>query len=58
VRMPLVLALDTIQGEVEMSERQQKLMAEIIDNLLEELSNAVVKQFGARAADRVGQDDL
>lgn len=58
IRMPLVLALDTVQGEVEMSERQQKIMTAIIDNLLGELSNAVAKQFGPRAANRVGEDEL
>lgn len=58
IRMPLVLAIDTVQGEVELSDRQRKIMTAIIDNLLGELSNAVVKQFGARAADRLGQDDI
>lgn len=58
IRMPLVLSLDSIQSEVELSERQQKIMTAIIDKLLEDLSNAVAKQFGARAADRSGQDDL
>lgn len=58
IRMPLVLAIDTVQGEVELSERQRQLMTALIDNLLGELSHAVVKQFGSRAADRLGQDDL
>lgn len=58
IRMPLVLAIDTVESEVELSERQRRIMTALIDNLLGELSNAVVKQFGSRAANRLGQDDL
>lgn len=58
IRMPLVLAMDTIENEVELTERQRKIATAIIDNLLGELADAVVKQFGARAADRAGQDEL
>lgn len=58
IRMPLVLAIDTVQAEVELSERQRQLMSALIDNLLGELSNAVIKQFGSRAANQLGEDDL
>lgn len=56
IRMPLVLAIDTVGGEVELTERQRTIMTAIIDNLLGELANATAKQFGARAANRVGED--
>lgn len=56
IRMPLVLAIDTVGGEVELTERQRTIMTAIIDNLLGELANATAKQFGARAANSVGED--
>ncbi len=50
VRMPLVLALDNVASEVELNDRTQQIITGIIDSILEELHDAVVKQFGARAA--------
>lgn len=58
VRIPLVLATDTIANEIEVSERQRTLLTHIIDGILEELSDAVVKQFGTRAAAGSGEDEF
>lgn len=58
VRDPLILAPDMINNEMELTDQQRKALTSIIDNILEDLSNAVVKQFGARAADYAGQDEL
>lgn len=58
VRIPLVLAIDTIANEMEVSERQQKVLTNIIDGILEDLSDAVVKQFGSRAATGLREDEF
>lgn len=58
VRDPLILAPDMINNEMELTEPQRLALTDIIDTILEELSDAVAKQFGARAADRSGQDEL
>jgi len=58
IRIPLVLANDSIANEMEVTEPQQKALTHIIDGLLEELSDAVTKQFGSRAATGLGQDDF
>jgi hypothetical protein len=58
VRIPLVLANDTIANEMELSESQQKALTHIIDGLLEELSDAVAKQFGPGTAAQLGEGDL
>lgn len=58
VRIPLVLANDTIANEMELSESQQKALTHIIDGLLEELSDAVAKQFGPGTAAELGEGDF
>lgn len=50
LRMPLVLARDTINNQVELTPRQHQILSEIIDGILEDLHAAVVKQCGSRAA--------
>lgn len=49
VRMPLILAKDAIANVKELTDRDQKIIDQIIDGILEELHDAVVKQFGSRA---------
>lgn len=49
VRMPLILAKDAIANVKELTDKDQKIIDQIIDGILEELHDAVVKQFGARA---------
>lgn len=58
VRVPLILAKDSILNEVELSGRQHQILDAIIDGLLGDLQDAVAKQFGARAAQDLGDDDL
>lgn len=59
VRMPLILAKDAISNEMELDDRAQKIFDRIIDQTLEDLHDAVVKQFGTRAATAaVDHDDF
>lgn len=58
IRIPLVLAHDTIAAEMDMSEPQRKALTHIIDGLLEELSDAVAKQFGPGKAAELGEGEL
>lgn len=58
IRVPLLLAKDNILNECEISPRQHSILDSIIDGLLGELQDAVVKQFGARAVEAVEDDDL
>lgn len=57
VRMPLVLAQDSVANEVELTDRVQQIITSIIDAILEDLHDAVVKQFGERAAATEDVDD-
>lgn len=57
VRLPLILAQDNVANEVELTDRVQQIITSIIDGILEELHDAVVKQFGARAASAAKSDD-
>lgn len=57
VRVPLVLAQDSVANEVELTERVQQIITSIIDGILEELHDAVVKQFGPRAVAAANFDD-
>lgn len=50
VRDPLILAKDQISNEMELTDRQHQIIDSIVDGILESLHDAVVKQFGARAA--------
>lgn len=50
IRTPLILAKDAVANEKELDDRSQKIIDHIIDGILEELHDAVVKQFGSRAA--------
>lgn len=59
IRTPLILAKDAVANEMELDDRSQKIIDRIIDDILEGLHDAVVKQFGARAvAPAVSDDDL
>lgn len=49
VRTPLILAKDAVANEMELDDRAQKIIDQIIDGILEKLHDAVVKQFGTRA---------
>ena len=49
VRLPLILAKDAIANVKELTDRDQQIIDQIIDGILEELHDAVVKQFGPRA---------
>lgn len=57
VRMPLILAKDSIANEMELDDRAQKIFDRIIDQTLEDLHDAVVKQFGTRATAPAVEDD-
>lgn len=58
IRIPLVLAHDTIANEMELSDGQRRALTHIIDGLLEELSDAVAKQFGPGTAAQLGESEL
>ena len=58
IRIPLVLAHDTIANEMELSDNQRSALTHIIDGLLEELSDAVAKQFGPRTAAELGESEF
>lgn len=45
VRTPLILARDTVAAQSELTPRQQQVLNAIIDGILEELHDAVEKQF-------------
>ena len=45
VRTPLILARDTVAAQSELSSRQQQVLNSVIDGILEELHEAVVKHF-------------
>jgi hypothetical protein len=45
VKMPLVLARDTVSRRTELTDRQQKILLEIIDSVLTELHTAVIEAF-------------
>lgn len=45
VRTPLILARDTVAAQSELTPRQQQVLNAVIDNILEELHEAVTKNF-------------
>lgn len=57
VRTPLILAKDTVASEVELTDKIQRMIDKIIDGILEDLHDAVVKQFGSRAPTPEIEDD-
>ncbi|WP_181449515.1 MULTISPECIES: DUF1441 family protein [Pseudomonas] len=57
IRTPLILAGDTVNNQTELSPRQRQILNEVIDDLLEMLHEAVVKQFGEDEQPPEADDD-